>query len=116
MKKIKLNPHGIQKSFYNKARIEDWGSIKVLISYKTAVAYIDCKGNFHRLWDDWSVTTMNHINAFRAEYGMSKMFKKDWMKLNVEHLPKNFKANTNFNMDNYRTERELQHWSRLNAY
>lgn len=114
MRKIKLNPHGIQKSFYNKARIEDWGSIKVLISYKTTVAYIDSKGNFHRLWDDWSVTTMNHINAFRAEYGMSKMYKKDWMELNVDHLPKNFKANTYFNMDGYR--RELQHLARLNAY
>lgn len=87
MKLLKLDPHGIQKSFYGKAKVEDCGDNKILISYETSVAYINGKG-FHRLWDRYSVTTMNHINAFRMEYGLNKISKKEWMNLEVETLPK----------------------------
>ena len=116
MKKIKLNPHGIQKSFYNKAYIEDWGGVKILISYKTAVAYIDSKGNFHRLWDDYSVTTMNHIKAFCYEYDIINMRdanKKWWTNLPVDSLPKNMKKNTEFSMEDYRAEKEMRRWNML---
>ena len=121
MKKIKLNPHGIQNSFYGKAVIEDWGSVKVLISYKTEVAYIDGKGNFHRTWDEWSATTMNHIKAFCKEYGIGDNMwshnKKWWLSLPVDNLPKNMKMNTIFSMEEYREQKEMELWeSRMRMF
>lgn len=116
MKLLKLDPHGIQKSFYNKARIENWGSIKILISYKTAVAYIDSKGNFYRLWNDYSSTTMNHINAFRMEYGLNKIYKKDWVNLKVDTLPKCFHKDTTFDMQEYKDKQEMLRWERLGVW
>ena len=110
MKKIKLNPHGIQKSFYGKAKIEDWGFIKILISYKTAVAYIDKNNKLHRLWDDYSVTTMNHIKAFCMEYGIEYGGKKWWTELKVEKLPmKNYNKSSVFDMEEYRAK-QRERW------
>ena len=54
-----------QKSFYGKARIiEDVNGEIFLRSYDTLVAYINKAGEFIRLWDGYSVTTMNHVNDF----------------------------------------------------
>ena len=53
------------KSFYGKAVVKEyrWGD-KVLESYGTAVCMIDKGGNFTRLWDGYSATTMRHVNSF----------------------------------------------------
>ena len=115
MKKIKLNPHGLQNSFYGKAIVEDWGVVKLLVSYKTVVAYINRDG-FHRTWNDWSLTTMNHIKAFCYEYGITNnmwsLNKKWWMSLPIEPLPKNMNKSTDFDMDEYRMRKEEEMWQR----
>lgn len=85
MNTVKLNPMGIQKSFYGKARIEcHLDGTRILISYSTPVAKIvpddTCPEGvkFVRLWHGWSATTMRHINAFRAFYGLDSIRKRDW--------------------------------------
>lgn len=63
-----------QNFFYSKTRNAssvrrncfwiEYRNNKYLVSYQTIVAEIDSTGCFHRFWDDYSATTMNHINAF----------------------------------------------------
>ena len=50
----------------------------VLTSYYTDVAAI-IDGTFYRLWDGFSVTTLKHVNTFRAMYGMDALKKRDWI-------------------------------------
>lgn len=84
MVKEKLLPHNSsQKSFYGKAHIirRDDGIIE-LQSYDTIVGFID--GNqFHRTWDGYSVTTMNHINSFLDKFGLSGGGKAWWNSLPI---------------------------------
>ena len=87
MKTEKLkSEYGNQNSYYGKAKINylDNGT-KELISYKTKVAIITKGGNFIRLWDGYSLTTMNHINEFRMQNGLSKINKAEWMKIPVNN-------------------------------
>lgn len=67
-----------QKSFYRKAWVieQDNGTIE-LKSYETIVCKIE-NGQFVKLWNGYSVTTMNHINDFRRQNGLPKLLKKDW--------------------------------------
>lgn len=88
IKKIKLEPTN-QKSFYGKTWVikrED--GITELQSYDTIVGFID-NGQFHRTWDDFSVTTMNHVNAFLHMFGLPKLNKAKWNALPI--------ANTSYN-------------------
>lgn len=73
-----IQPHNGRKSFYGKARVEELNSVKTLISYQTKVCRIDENGHFIKLWNGYSVTTMNHINAFRIMNGLETMGKKEW--------------------------------------
>lgn len=60
------------------------GTVYTLISYDTDVCSISCTFDgwyFVRGWDGWSVTTMKHINAFREQFGFSRMNKYDWLML-----------------------------------
>lgn len=43
------------------------GTIK-LVSYYTVVARVTPDGVFHKMWDNWSVSTANHIRMFASEY------------------------------------------------
>lgn len=52
---------------------------RVLVSYNTAVA-VAKNGNKYRLWDDYSATTMKHLNEF---FGCCK---KEWDKMPVHRL------------------------------
>lgn len=75
-----------QKSYYGKAAVEcvDYGNY-ILYSYGTKVAEIK-DGKFIRHWGGYSVTTMNHINDFRKQYGnMEKLYKKGWLEIPVEN-------------------------------
>ena len=45
----------------------------------TDVARIDAQGRFIRLWNGYSVTTMNHINSFRIMYGLEPISKQEWL-------------------------------------
>lgn len=74
-----------QKSYYGKAKIvtckDETGALSFyLLSYETVVAMIR-NDSFYRLWSGWSVTTANHINSFRAGFGLPKINKKDWLNL-----------------------------------
>ena len=83
MEKYYLEPTNKQKSFYKKAQviIEDNGSIK-LQSYDTIVAKIE-NGKFVRLWNDYSATTLTHINSFLQIYGYDTINKKIWCDMEV---------------------------------
>lgn len=83
MRVFELRPINGRKSFYGKASVieKDNGDIE-LRSYNTIVARIR-NGKFERLWDSYSVTTMNHINSFIDAYGISGGGKAWWTSLEV---------------------------------
>ena len=87
-----LMPSKIQrtKSFYGKARVYDDGhGNRCLVSYRTAVCWIDAGGGFHRTWDDWSATTARHVDEFRVQNGLGRIGKREWEALEVEQpLPR----------------------------
>lgn len=74
-----LLPCDSHKSFYGKAVviIKD-NDNRFLKSYDTIVCHIDENNNFIKDWNDYSATTMRHINSFREYYGFPKMSKKEW--------------------------------------
>jgi len=53
----------------------------VLRSYYTDVCSLDHEGNLTKLWYGYSVTTMNHINAFLKEFGCRQISKHEWVML-----------------------------------
>lgn len=72
-----------RKSYYGKAVIADGDGVKILYSYNTPVAKINRRGEFIRLWDGYSATTMRHINSFIDLFGISGGGKKWWDALPV---------------------------------
>jgi hypothetical protein len=68
-----------QKSYYGKALVKECedGTI-ILQSYQTDVAKIE-NGNLIKLWDGYSLTTMNHINDFCRQFGFPTFNKKSWL-------------------------------------
>ena len=76
MKTYEIIPNNGRKSFYGKAIAREYNGNAILTSYTTEVARIDKEGRFSRLWGGYSVTTMNHINAFRAMFGLPTMTNK----------------------------------------
>ena len=98
-----------QNFFYSKSRSAksvrkncfwiEYKSNKYLVSYQTIVAEIDSTGRFHRFWDDYSVTTMNHINAFIDLWGyaynietgekITGLNKKEWLNYPCENIDRN---------------------------
>lgn len=83
MRKEKLQPHNNQKSFYGKAYIiRRTDGIIELMSYDTIVGFID-RNQFHRTWNGYSVTTLNHVNSFLQEFGLSGGNKAWWNSLPI---------------------------------
>ena len=79
MKVYKLRPVDNRKSFYGKAKvIEKDNGEKVLQSYNTEVCKITSGGEFVRLWDNYSATTMRHVNAFLSLFGIAGGGKTWW--------------------------------------
>ena len=66
------------KSFYSKAHVLEQFGYKHLKSYETIVCILSDSGEFTKLWDDYSVTTMRHINSFLEHFGYSKYGGKKW--------------------------------------
>lgn len=67
------------KSFYGKAKvIETENGEKVLQSYNTEVCKISCNGEFVRMWEGYSTTTMRHVNSFLSFFGISGGGKAWW--------------------------------------
>ena len=78
-KEMNLSPLNGGKDNRAGTRLED--GILVLYSFWTAIACQTPDGKFHRLWNDWSATAINHVSAFGWNIG-----KKDWMNTPVESL------------------------------
>lgn len=72
------------KSYYKKAKVIEFKGVKYLKSYDTIVCAITAENEFIRLWDDYSPTTQNHINDFRALYGFEVIGKKQWENIEVK--------------------------------
>lgn len=75
----------LQKDYYGKAMVirDDNGTVS-LKSYDTIVCRIE-NGKFIKMWDGWSVTTMNHIKDFCMEFGFEFGNKKWWDNLECEN-------------------------------
>ncbi len=73
-----------RKSFYGKAHVIEKNGEKLLESYNTIVCKIDNDGDFVRMWEGYSATTMRHVNSFLAFYGINKGGKAFWDSLPVE--------------------------------
>lgn len=73
-----LEPTYGQKSFWKKAAVYKLGDgIQVLKSYSTVVM-VKINGWYYKIWDDWSATTMLHINSFIDTYGGFRLNKRMW--------------------------------------
>ena len=73
-----LTPSDGRKSFYGKAKVAIFHGRRILKSYDTVVAWIDCGGRLHRTWAGWTATTGRHVRAFAG------INKAAWDKLPVE--------------------------------
>lgn len=61
--KVYLSPVDGRKSFYGKAYVQQEGNALALYSYDLKVA--SCiNGGIVKHWNDYSATTMRHVNAF----------------------------------------------------
>ena len=89
-----------QKSYYRKAYVlqDEHGNV-FLQSYDTVVCGI-VGGVFVRYWNDYSVTTQNHINDFRTLYSLSRIGKKEWLNIPVENTPVKYSDHVAANMGN----------------
>ncbi len=85
MKKYELIPKVTnRKSFYKKAYvIEIVPGVYQLQSYQTIVCEV-YHGKFRRFWNDYSATTMTHINDFIALFNIPGGGKKWWLEQPVE--------------------------------
>lgn len=78
----------IQKSYYGKAMVIEDNNKVQLKSYDTIVCEIDDGGNFVKLWNGYSVTTMKHVNDFRKLFNLETLNKKAWDNLPCENKKK----------------------------
>ena len=84
------------KSYHGKAKVIESNNGYWLLSYNTIVCYVGMKENRYnrkvpdtviKLWDGYSVTTMNHINDFFSYVGMSILGgKKFWENLKTNKI------------------------------
>ena len=89
MRIYELTPGGYDraKSFYGKAKVIETDGETLLQSYDITVCKIDKSGEFVRMWEGYSATTMRHINAFIEMFGIPGGGKKWWDALPVEEKP-----------------------------
>ena len=75
-----LTPSGYDraKSFYGKAKVIEKDGETLLQSYDTIVCKIDKNGEFVRMWDGYSATTMRHVNSFLQLVGIAGGGKAWW--------------------------------------
>ena len=82
-----LSGGNVQRSFYGKARIANYENsgklLTFLISYNTAVAMLDSKGRFVRLWNGHSATTAKHLSRFMDRYKLPHVCKADWLSMPI---------------------------------
>ena len=60
----------------------DAGNTLVLRSYYTDVCSYNPKtGEFYKLWEGYSNTTLKHINIFRSFVKLPQLSKREWIEL-----------------------------------
>ena len=80
-KAIKADRKGFAlEGFGNRALVIPTEDGYILRSYYTDVASVK-NGEFHKLWNGYSNTTLKHINAFRQFIGMNALSKREWIEL-----------------------------------
>lgn len=82
MKTFELNPIDSRKSFYGKAKVNQYVNdngeiISDLISYTTKVATFNHSTNKMTVKGWYSATTARHINSFLDYYGFDTCTKKE---------------------------------------
>ena len=83
-KMYELTPTDGRKSFYGKARVIELDTGEIICkSYQTDVGAIR-GGKFVRTWSGYSATTMRHVNAFLAAFGLPGGGEAWWDSLPVE--------------------------------
>lgn len=87
MKIYELLPTNGRKSFYGKAKVIEIDGENFLQSYNTIVCKIDKNGNFVKMWDGYSATTMAHINSFAALFNINGHGKKWYESLEMQDVP-----------------------------
>lgn len=81
---FELQPIDGRKSFYGKAKVFVFMGEHYLVSYNTIVcSYNPNSGAFWRMWNDYSATTMRHVNAFIKLYELPGGGKAWWNSLPV---------------------------------
>lgn len=79
---FELIPTDHHKSFNGRCKVVETRSRIYLLSYSTLVCCWDRNTNkFIRLWDDYSATTMRHINSFMRYLGFNLGGKAWWCSL-----------------------------------
>ena len=79
---VELIPIDGRKSFNSRAKVIETGNSIYLLSYTTIVCRWDKNENkFVKLWDDYSATTMRHINSFMRYLGFMRGGKAWWNSL-----------------------------------
>lgn len=74
-----------QQSFYGKAKVIVIDDVVYLKSYDTIVGFIK-DGEFCRTWDQYSATTMKHIQAFLYKFDLPCGGKSWWNGLPVTEM------------------------------
>lgn len=70
------------EGFGPRALVIKAGDIVTLQSYYTEVCRYNLKTDkFEKLWQGFSVTTLKHINIFRAFLGLQALSKREWIEL-----------------------------------
>ena len=74
-----LVPTDGHKSFNGRCKVIETRSRVYLLSYSTIVCYWDYNtSKFAKLWNNYSVTTMRHINSFMCFIGLPSCGGKHW--------------------------------------
>lgn len=64
---------------HNRALIITTDNAVYLQSYDTLILSIDNAGNIKKLWNEYSQTTLKHINSFMALFHLETFNKKSWL-------------------------------------
>lgn len=64
----------------NRALIIKTSNAEYLQSYDTTILKIE-NGKITKYWNDYSATTMKHINTFLRMHNIKALSKKDWLSL-----------------------------------
>lgn len=81
---VKLNNEVyLSENSFRATIMYDYWKGAVLKSYNTEVCAISRDGRFYKIWDDYSATTLRHINMFREKYNLGKLSKREWVEMEM---------------------------------